>query len=157
MGNRVLKNALQHWAQKHSAGNMPQLFRNTFMIAADVRNEVLEQDQPGRYIVDSSRNILVYFANDDLSMPASKLANIRNKTLSRRLGMTGPEKLSRLPKKVYEIDCDDFNNRLDLKGHSYFLTNKSGTVVSPIIKHMADAIDGGRVKPNVPSLELKLD
>ncbi|WP_211237704.1 alpha/beta hydrolase [Shewanella waksmanii] len=156
MGNRVLKNALNDWSEKHAAGNMPQLFRNTFMVAADVKNEILEQDQPGRHIVDSSRNVVVYFANDDLSMPASKLANIRNKTLSRRMGMTGPEKLSRLPNKVYEVDCDDFNNKLDLKGHSYFLTDKSGNTVSPIIKHMADAIDGGRVKPDNRSIVLHL-
>ena len=32
MGNRVLKNALKDWSEKHAAGHMPQLFRNTFMV-----------------------------------------------------------------------------------------------------------------------------
>lgn len=146
MGNRVLKNALKHWVDKHSSGNMPQLFRNVFMIAADVENEVLEKSEDGRYIVDSSRNVVVYFANDDLSMPASKLANIKNKTMSRRLGMTGPEDLGKLPKKVYEVDCDDFNNTFDLKGHSYFLDKEDGKP-SPIINHMINAITTGRVTP----------
>ncbi|BBM66885.1 hypothetical protein VA249_35310 [Vibrio alfacsensis] len=154
MGNRVMKNALQEWARKYAAGNMPQLFRNVFMIAADVENEVLEKNEDGRFIVDSGRNILVYFANDDFAMPASKIANIKNKTLSRRLGMTGPEDLSKLPSKVYEVDCDDFNNQFDIKGHTYFLENGKGEV-SPIIKHMASAIKTGRVTPNTRSTVLK--
>ncbi|MGU3845737.1 alpha/beta hydrolase, partial [Vibrio diabolicus] len=81
MGNRVMKNALQEWASKYAAGNMPQLFRNVFMIAADVKNEILEEDEDGRFIVDSGRNIIVYFANDDFAMPASKVANVKNRTL----------------------------------------------------------------------------
>ncbi|WP_322804741.1 alpha/beta hydrolase [Vibrio alfacsensis] len=154
MGNRVMKNALQEWARKYAAGNMPQLFRNVFMIAADVENEVLEKNEDGRFIVDSGRNILVYFANDDFAMPASKVANIKNKTLSRRLGMTGPEDLSKLPSKVYEVDCDDFNNQFDIKGHTYFLENSKGEV-SPIIKHMASAMKTGRVTPKDRSTVLK--
>ncbi|EHK0033718.1 alpha/beta hydrolase [Vibrio parahaemolyticus] len=154
MGNRVMKNALQEWASKYAAGNMPQLFRNVFMIAADVKNEILEEDEDGRFIVDSGRNIIVYFANDDFAMPASKVANVKNRTLSRRMGMTGPENLSKLPSKVYEVDCDDFNNQFDIKGHTYFMENDKGKV-SPIIKHMTDAIKTGRVTPKDRSIILK--
>lgn len=153
MGSRVLKNALREWAEKHASGNMPQLFRNVFLVAADLENEVLEDGRDGRYIVDSGRNTVVYFANDDYAMPASKVANVRNKILSRRLGMTGPESLDKLPSRVYEVDCDDFNNRFDRKGHSYFLTDSNG-VASPVVKHMADAIDGGRVTPSERSIRL---
>lgn len=147
MGNRTLKNALANWSNKFSSGNMPQLFRNVFMVAADVENEVLEMGEEGRCIVDSSRNVIVYFANDDLAMPASKLANLKNRTLSRRMGMTGPEDISKLPKSVFEVDCDNFNTKFDLKGHTYFLDDKNGNP-SPIIQHMVDAISTGRVKPN---------
>lgn len=155
MGNRVIKNALKEWAEKYSAGNMPQLFRNVFMVAADVKNEILEKHEEGRFIVDSGRNIVVYFANDDFAMPASKVANIKSKTVSRRMGMTGPETLSKLPKNVFEVDCDDFNNQFDLEGHTYFLDNKDG-IPSPIIKHMADAIESGRITPNNRSTVLKV-
>ncbi|WP_371376134.1 alpha/beta hydrolase [Thalassotalea aquiviva] len=154
MGNRVLKNALAHWASHYCAGNMPQLFRNVFMIAADVENDVLEKSEPGRYIVDSTRNLVVYYASDDLAMPASKLANIKNKTASRRLGMTGPEDLTKLPKNVYEVDCDDFNNHFDLKGHCYFLDNHQKEP-SPIIAHMFAAIQTCRIKPATRSHILK--
>ncbi|KKD61719.1 hypothetical protein RN22_03625 [Grimontia sp. AD028] len=146
MGNRTLQNALLNWSEKFSSGNMPQLFRNVFMIAADVENETLEKNEDGRYIVDSSRNVVVYYANDDLAMPASKLANLKNRTVSRRMGMTGPEDLAKLPKNVYEVDCDNFNTRFDLKGHTYFLDDNDGNP-SPIIKHMVDAIRSGRVTP----------
>ncbi|WP_371188352.1 alpha/beta hydrolase [Thalassotalea maritima] len=154
MGNRVLQNALHDWAIKYSSGNMPMLFRNTFMIAADIENQALEKHQNGRYIVDASRNVVVYYASDDLAMPASKLANLRNKTLSRRMGMTGPEDMLQLPKSVYEVDCDEFNQQFDVKGHHYFLDNTAGDV-SPIIAHMVQAISSGRVQPAQRSYILK--
>ncbi len=153
MGNRVLKNALKDWAENHLGGQMPQIFRNVFMVAPDVENEILEKGEDGQYIVDSARNVVVYYANDDFAMPASKLANACT-TLSRRLGMTGPEKLSRLPKSVYEVDCDDFNNSFDTPlGHTYFLRDRKNRP-SPLIKHMVKAISKGRVKPSDRSITL---
>lgn len=130
-------------------GSMPQLFRNVFMVAADVVNHTLEYKEQGCHIPDSTRNVVVYYANDDLAMPASKLANLKNMTVSRRLGMTGPESMSegKLARNVYEVDCDNFNNSWgDKKGHTYFLRN-SRNKISPVIHHMIDAIDGGRVTP----------
>lgn len=150
MGNRVLRNAISSWVKYDMGGNMIQLFRNVFMAAADVKNHTLEYKEKGCYIPDSARNVVVYYANDDLAMPASKIANLKNMTVSRRLGMTGPESMSeeRLARNVYEVDCDDFNNSWgDKKGHTYFLRNSSGKI-SPVIHHMIAAINGGRVKPN---------
>ena len=156
MGNRVLRNALSTWANDNHSGNVPQLFRNVFMAAADVVNQTLERTQKGACIVNSARNVLVYYANDDLAMPASKLANLKNLTVSRRLGMTGPESMSerKLDRSVYEVDCDDFNNSWgDRKGHTYFLRNKQGAI-SPVINHMKDAILNGRVSPSERSYRL---
>ncbi len=147
MGNRVLRNALRYWVENDLRGEMPQLFRNLFMVAADVVNHTLERGAVGQYIPDAARNLVVYYANDDLAMPASKLANLKNKTVSRRLGMTGPEDMAQVPGNVYAVDCDDFNNRFDWpKGHSYFLIDDDG-VVSPVLKHMVAAVRGGRVTP----------
>ena len=132
-----------------STGNMPQLFRNVFMVAADVVNHTLEYKEKGCYIPDSARNVVVYYANDDLAMPASKIANLKSWTVSRRLGMTGPESMSetKLARNIYEVDCDDFNNSWgDKKGHTYFLRDSRGKI-SPIIPHMIAAINSGRIKP----------
>jgi esterase/lipase superfamily enzyme len=149
MGNRVLRNAINSWVKYDMGGNMPQLFRNVFMVAADVVNHTLEYEKSGCYIPDSARNVVIYYANDDLAMPASKIANLKNMTVSRRLGMTGPESMAtdRLARNVYEVDCDNFNNSWgDKKGHTYFLRDSRGEI-SPVIHHMIDAINGGRVKP----------
>ena len=156
MGNRVLRNAIDSWANDDKCGNMPKLFRNVFMVAADVVNQTLERNEKGRYIPHSARNVVIYYANDDLAMPASKIANLKNMTVSRRLGMTGPESMSdnKLDKNVFEVDCDDFNNSWgDKKGHTYFLRNKHNKI-SPVIYHMKDAILGGRVKPATRSHKL---
>lgn len=144
MGNRVLMNTLDEWAK--AQGDVPQLFRNAFLAAADIENEALEKGEKGQHIVNSARNVVIYYANDDLAMPASKVANLKNKTLSRRLGMTGAENLHKLPKKVYQVDCDNFNNTIDKpKGHTYFL--HIGNKKSPVIQHMTNAIKTARVSP----------
>ncbi|WP_026376647.1 alpha/beta hydrolase [Aestuariibacter salexigens] len=144
MGNNVLQHAFLEWYEEH--GPVPQLFRNIFMVGADVVNHTLETGQTGEHIADATRNLVVYFANDDLAMPASKVANIKQKTLSRRLGMTGPESLERAPRNVIEVDCDDFNNSLDFPdGHTYFIESKDQKIVSPCVEHFADAIKTGRV------------
>lgn len=146
MGNRVLINALRHWG-RHS-GQVPQIFRNIFMVAADVENHVLEYGHEGELVSGAARNICVYYANDDLAMPASKVANLKNRVLSRRLGMTGVEDINEVPKNIHEVDCDNFNNTFDSpKGHTYFLDDGNGNI-SPVVQHMVDAIDGGRVKPD---------
>ena len=48
MGNRVLATALAAWAQDYGA--VPALFRNVFMVAADVANDVFAPGQPGTVI-----------------------------------------------------------------------------------------------------------
>ncbi|USD60264.1 alpha/beta hydrolase [Vibrio sp. SCSIO 43140] len=146
MGNRVLKSAMSSWVKDERLGGMPLLFRNVFMVAADVENHCLEEGEDGRHIVDSAKNVLVFYASDDLAMSASKVANLKNMTASRRLGMTGPEQLSVLPKNVYEFDCDCFNQRFDYPvGHSYFLVNSEGEV-SPVISQMVSAMKSGVVE-----------
>jgi esterase/lipase superfamily enzyme len=146
MGNRVLKSAMSSWVQDERLGGMPLLFRNVFMVAADVENHCLEEGEDGRYIVDSAKNVLVFYAGDDLAMSASKVANFKHITASRRLGMTGPERLSALPKNVYEFNCDRFNQCFDHPvGHSYFLTDREGGT-SPIIGKMVSAMKCGFVE-----------
>ncbi len=155
MGNRVLRGALSEWAIKESGGQMPSLFRNVFMAAPDIKNESLEKGRDGQFITDSARNVFVYYAFDDFAMPASKVANVGEKTLSRRLGMTGPEDLEKTPRNVHEIDCSSFNNRFDSPvGHGYFLQDGNG-VTSPVLHHMVHAITHGR--PATPDRSISLD
>ncbi len=150
MGNRALLYSVRKWAGHFGGNQFPQIFRNIFMVAADVPNESLESGQKGNLICDAARNVMVYHANDDLSMPASKILNLKNKILSRRLGLSGPENLHKLPRNVYVIDCDNYNNQIDFpKGHSYFLDWNQGEhpKANPVFQHILSALLTGRATP----------
>jgi esterase/lipase superfamily enzyme len=150
MGNRVLRETMRLWAKYDRHGHIPMLFRNTFMVAADVVNETLHRGESGQFICDASRNVVVYYASDDLALRASKVSNLANSVASRRLGHSGPEDMSKVPGNVYAVDCDDYNTSYDTpKGHSYFLDNKRnkpGVVFDDIFR----AIESGRVSGENP-------
>ncbi|MDX8395686.1 MAG: alpha/beta hydrolase [Mariprofundaceae bacterium] len=144
MGNRVLRQTLLAWKDDLPSG-VPMLFRNTFLMAADVVNETLEYGEDGELICHASRNVSVYHASDDLALRASKVSNLKNRIASRRLGHTGPENMDNAPKNVYAIDCDDFNNTYDKpKGHSYFLDDGTGNP-GKVFEHLYQSLKSGRV------------
>lgn len=148
MGNRVLRETLQAWDRYDLASGVPLLFRNIFMAAADVVNETLERGERGELISHAARNVVVYYASDDLALRASKLSNLKNAVASRRLGHSGPECLERLPGNVFALDCDDFNTIYDLPaGHSYFL-NDGNNHPGKVFAHIFQTIKLGRVFPD---------
>jgi esterase/lipase superfamily enzyme len=156
MGNRVFRQALRAWNKYDLPGGVPLLFRNTFMVAADVVNETLEKGNPGELISHASRNVSVYFASDDLALRSSKVSNLKNKIASRRLGHTGPENINKVNSNVYAIDCDNYNTRYDSpKGHSYFLDDDNGKP-GKIFEHMFDSMKYGRVDVDDRKYRLKI-
>ena len=96
MGNRVFRQALGVWCKHFLSDAPPLIFRNVFMVAADVVNESLEPHMEGEAIPQASRNVVVYFASDDLALRSSKVANVANRIASRRLGHTGPEDMTKV-------------------------------------------------------------
>ena len=147
MGNRVLRETLSVWNRYDLADGVPLIFRNTFLIAADIVNESLEIGKPGEHICYSSRNVVVYYASDDLALRASKVSNLKNKIASRRLGHTGPEDMDKIPKNVYSVDCDDVNTLYDNpKGHSYFRSNTRKGQPGKVFNHIFEALLKGRVQ-----------
>ncbi len=152
MGNRVLREALKLTHRYYQQDGLPLIFRNTFMVAADVVNETLEFEQEGRHIAQASRNVAVYFAADDLALRASKVANVAGSIASRRIGHSGPERLERTPKNVYAIDCNDFNTPYDPPvGHTYFTTNNAGEP-GAVFNHIWQCILTGRVPTESPGM-----
>jgi len=148
MGNRVLRETLAAWDEYDLANGVPLIFRNTFLVAADLVNESLEQGQRGELISHASRNVTVYFASDDLALRASKASNLKNKVASRRLGHTGPENMELTPANVYAVDCDDVNNAYDKpKGHSYFRSGRTPGVPGLVFDHIFASLVSGRVFP----------
>jgi esterase/lipase superfamily enzyme len=154
MGSRVLRQTLIVLKDNIFSNGIPQIFRNIFMVASDVVNETLHKDQIGSLIPDSCRNCVVYYANDDLALNSSKIINLKNKIVSKRLGHTGVEDMQKVSRNVYNIDCDDFNNSYDHliidgmgKGHTYFLEDSDGKH-GKLFLHTVTAITTGRVTAN---------
>ena len=142
MGNRVLATALASWA--HGYGAAPALFRNVFMAAADVANDVFAPGEPGNMLAAAARNVVVYHAADDFALRSSKVVNVRNRVIRRRLGHTGPAEPDQAPRNVVAVDCDDFNSRYDRLGHSYFLDDTAGGP-GALLRHMVETMATGRV------------
>lgn len=148
MGNRVLRETLATWERYDLTDGVPLIFRNTFLVAADIENESIHRNERGKLIADASRNVVVYFASDDLALRASKAANLKNKIASRRLGHTGPENMDLTPKNVYVVDCDDVNNAYDNpKGHSYFRSGRIYGQPGLVFEHIYSCLKSGRVFP----------
>lgn len=148
MGNRVLRETLAAWNRYDLADGVPLIFRNTFLVAADIVNESLHVGERGELICHASRNVTVYHASDDLALRASKASNLKNKIASRRLGHTGPEDMRRTPGNVYSVDCDDVNNDYDRpKGHSYFRSGKRKGSPGLVFEHIFACLQSGRVFP----------
>jgi hypothetical protein len=151
MGNRVLRATFAKNFQYFLPQGMPLLFRNIFMAAPDITNEALEPGQEGQYIPTAARNVVVYYAADDLAMRSSKIANLGNGIASRRMGHTGPENMDRVSKNVYALDCDEFNMKYDrLVGHGYFASDRNGNG-GVLFEHMWRCIDRGRVLMDAPN------
>ena len=146
MGNRVLRGALSLSVKYYPQNTLSLLFRNVFLTAADVVNESLEPGQAGDMIPVMSRNAVVYYAADDLALRASKVANAGSSSASRRLGHTGPENMDKVPRNVYAIDCDDFNNLYDDPlGHAYYLDDPATGDPGLLLRHAYACMRTGRV------------
>lgn len=148
MGNRVLKNAL-NCLKAYSPQGIPMLFRNTFMFAADLENEALERVENALSICHASRNVCVYYANDDLALNASKVGNVVHAIFSKRLGNSGPENWEKTPLNVYGFDCDSFNNVYDHPtGHTYYLhSQESENKPGIALQHVLQTLKTGRPFP----------
>jgi len=149
MGNRVLRQTLANWRRYDQPHGLPLLFRNTFLLAADIVNESLHKGEEGELISHASRNVVVYYAADDLALRASKISNLKNAEASRRLGHSGPEDMEKTPKNVYAIDCDDVNTLYDPpKGHTYFRSGIRKGQPGLVFAHIFRTLTSGRVFPN---------
>jgi len=149
MGCRVLRETISTLCRYDLMSGMPQIFRNIFLVAPDIRNEALEFNQPGARISHATRNVLVYYAGDDLALRSSKVINLKNGVASCRLGHTGPADLNKVANNIYAVDCDDVNNVYDFPlGHSYYLNHGNKEVPGVVFEHMFDLIQTGRVTSN---------
>ncbi len=143
MGNRVLRGAVKWWAEELLGGGPALLFRNLFLVAADVENEALQRGHEGQSLPAATRNVVCYFSYDDIALRASKGANASIRNVSRRLGHTGPYDMTKVPANVFAVDCDQVAMQYDPKsGHTYFLQDRqdnAGKVFQHLLKCVQDA------------------
>jgi esterase/lipase superfamily enzyme len=151
MGSRVLRGSIKSWGKYYRAYRLPLLFRNQFLVAADIISESLEGPDGG-LMSKCARNISVYFAADDVALRASKAVNLKHNLASRRLGHTGPENMAKVPKNVYALDCNEVNTVYDsLLGHTYFLYDENGTRPGVVFDHIYNSLKTGRVHVDPPA------
>ena len=149
MGNRVLRETLWAWNKYDLPNGVPLIFRNTYLVAADIENESIQKGETGELITHASRNVVVYYASDDLALRSSKVANLKNHIASRRLGHTGPEDLVLTPSNVYSVDCDDVNTAYDPpKGHTYFRSGTTKGEPGLVFEHIWGTLMTGRPFPD---------
>lgn len=149
MGNRVLRETLRVWNKYDLSAGVPLIFRNTYLVAADIENESIHKGETGELISHASRNVVVYYASDDLALRSSKVANVKNRIASRRLGHTGPENIDLTPSNVYAVDCDDVNTTYDTpKGHTYFRSGPVKGQPGKVFEHIWGTLMTGRVFPD---------
>jgi esterase/lipase superfamily enzyme len=143
MGNRVLRGAIARSVEYFQPRGFPLIFRTIVMAAADVSNNTLDFGQDGELICQATRNVITYFAGDDLAMRASKVAN--KSITAKRMGHTGPEKIANVARNVFALDCGDFNNRYDNPiGHGYFTRDDQGNP-GLVFDHIWESIRTARV------------
>lgn len=123
MGNLVLIQFLNHFANAYQDKQLPILFDEIFLMAADIANDVLEEDKFGKWVTQVANKVVCFYAKDDYAMPASSLLNFTVNAFKRRLGQTGPRDAI---ESIELIDCTNFNQKFDFpKGHTYFLDESS--------------------------------
>ncbi|MFO1070458.1 MAG: alpha/beta hydrolase [Geminicoccaceae bacterium] len=142
MGNRVLRSAFGRWQSDYGA--IPAAFRALFLVAPDLANDGLEPDGEAAVLPATARHVVVYHAADDFALRSSKVANLRHKLVSRRLGHSGPCRPERTPGNVVAVDCDEVNGLADPLGHSYFLGDGRGRP-GAVLRHVVATLAGGRV------------
>ncbi len=116
MGNYALRWAMQG-IRGELGSNLPRLFDNIFLMAADEDDDAFEHDHKLRLLPDLAQAVHVYFSPGDRALMISDTTK-RNPD---RLGANGPRIRDGLPRKVTLVDCRDVDDSPgDLSKHQYY-------------------------------------
>ena len=100
MGNYVLRHALQE-IRGQSQGDMPRLFDQICLIAADEDDDAFEHNHKLKLLPQLGRRVNLYINRNDRAMTISDMT----KGNPDRLGDDGPRMPFQVPGKVTQIDC----------------------------------------------------
>jgi len=127
MGNFVFENALASLKENTSQSALPRLFKNIFMCAPDVADNVLEKSEPMQNAHELCRSLNIYYNRGDVAMYISDYS----KGNSERLGHAGAARPEHLHNKIYQVDCSNIVG--GMTEHSYYLW---GSVNEDIVERM---------------------
>ncbi len=114
MGNYVLQNTLIKLIEHHE-GYLSRIFKNIFLCAPDVDEDVLDPEKPMGRLNEICRNVTVYYNTGDIAMYFSDYT----KGNPDRLGNAGASRPQILHNKIHQVDCSRVVS--GLVEHSYYL------------------------------------
>lgn len=116
MGNYLLQKAIENkFEGYHGSYAFPRIFKQIFLCAADVKDDVLEGNNGLSRLHEMASNITVYYNNGDTALHISEYT----KNLSERLGQVGNAHPALVHNKVHQVDCSPIVT--GFVEHSYYL------------------------------------
>jgi esterase/lipase superfamily enzyme len=104
MGNYVLQNTLTKLIEHHNEhheGYPLRIFKNIFLCAPDIDEDVLEPDKPMERLHEICKNATVYYNTGDVAMYFSDYT----KGNPDRLGNAGAARPQVLHNRIHQVDC----------------------------------------------------
>jgi len=149
LGCAVFEKTVNLWTENYGTGYFPMLFKNLFLVAGDIKNNIFREGLSGNHISTSSRNVVVYYSANDMVLSGTS-KNLKLRPLNGiPIGLTGPIVYNDTPSNVKSIDCSDVSNMYDSPfGHNYFLTgmNNELELAGIVFDHIYETIRTGRVE-----------
>ncbi len=106
MGNWALRHAIAGLAEMLNTQQLPRLFDNVFLMAADEDNDALEHSYKLSLLARLAHRTHVYYASDDRALHIST----ETKGNSDRLGADGPRNLALADERFFAVDCSDVSS-----------------------------------------------
>jgi esterase/lipase superfamily enzyme len=117
MGNWALRHAVQGLIGLTNAAQLPAIFTNAFLMAADEDENTFEKEQKMQRLPELARAVHVYHSRTDGAL----LISDTTKMNPDRLGSGGPRTFSGLSTRIVAIDCSDVDFTLPLHAnHQYY-------------------------------------
>ncbi|MCP4327514.1 MAG: alpha/beta hydrolase [Alphaproteobacteria bacterium] len=137
MGNFALRHAVQGLRGELGWGDLPRMFDNVFLMAADEDNDTFEHDYKLRQLPNLARAVHIYYSPDDQALTISDVT----KNNPDRLGSEGPRLKDNLPRKVTLVDCRSVDTTsLGHAKHQYYRAREE--VWEDVRQVLADKLPG---------------
>jgi esterase/lipase superfamily enzyme len=138
MGNYVLQNALGRIWEFSPGEQLPRLFDQVFLCAADVDDDVLETGKPMERVHQIAQSVAIYHNSGDSALRISDYT----KGNPDRLGQRGAARPQLLHQKIYQVDCSQMVR--GLTQHSYYTDGKVAHDIRRAIEQQGPAERGLR-------------